>query len=118
MRIKLAEEQGLKRDVIKVLGVGGAGCNAINRMVEAGLEGAELIAANSDAQVLRSCQAHVCIQLGENLTKGKGVGGDQLDALQARLDHPVDGVAAGAAHAHHLDDGALLVELLGKLDPH
>ena len=53
MRIQLSEEFDEKRAVIKVLGVGGAGCNAINRMVEAGLEGVELIAANSDAQVLR-----------------------------------------------------------------
>src|SRR3970282_1299127 len=60
----------------KVVGVGGAGCNAINRMVEAGLAGVELAAANSDVQVLRKCQAHVCIQLGEKLARGLGVGGD------------------------------------------
>jgi cell division protein FtsZ len=86
MRIQLAEEFDEKRAVIKVLGVGGAGCNAINRMVEAGLEGVELIAANTDAQVLRRCQAHVCIQLGETLTRGLGVGGDAEKGRKAALE--------------------------------
>lgn len=86
MRIQLAEEMEEKRAVIKVLGVGGAGCNAINRMVEAGLEGVELIAANSDAQVLRSCRAHVCVQLGETVTKGLGVGGDPSRGKEAALE--------------------------------
>lgn len=86
MRIQLAEELDEKRAVIKVLGVGGAGCNAINRMVEAGLEGVELIAANSDAQVLRRCSAHVCVQLGETLTRGLGVGGDSSKGRAAALE--------------------------------
>ena len=68
------------------MGVGGAGCNAINRMVEAGLEGVELAAANSDAQVLRKCQAHICIQLGEQLTRGLGVGGDAAKGRAAALE--------------------------------
>lgn len=66
--------------------MGGAGCNAINRMVEAGLEGVELIAANSDAQVLRRCSAHVCVQLGETLTRGLGVGGDSSKGRAAALE--------------------------------
>ena len=86
LRIQLAEELDEKRAVIKVLGVGGAGCNAINRMVEAGLEGVELIAANSDAQVLRRCSAHVCVQLGETLTRGLGVGGDSARGRAAALE--------------------------------
>jgi cell division protein FtsZ len=86
MRIQLVEEQDEKRAVIKVLGVGGAGCNAINRMAVAGLEGVELIAANSDAQVLRRCQAQVCIQLGEELTRGLGVGGDSAKGRAAALE--------------------------------
>jgi cell division protein FtsZ len=86
MRIQLAEEVDEKRAVIKVLGVGGAGCNAINRMVEAGLEGVELIATNSDAQVLRRCNAHVCVQLGETLTRGLGVGGDSAKGRAAALE--------------------------------
>ncbi len=86
MRIQLAEDFDEKRTVIKVVGVGGAGCNAINRMVEAGLAGVELAAANSDAQVLRECQAHVCIQLGEKLTRGLGVGGDAAMGRAAALE--------------------------------
>jgi cell division protein FtsZ len=86
MRIQLAEDFDEKRAVIKVLGVGGAGCNAVNRMVEAGLEGVELIAANTDAQVLRRCQAHVCVQLGETITRGLGVGGDSEKGRKAALE--------------------------------
>jgi len=86
LRIQLAEDFDEKRTVIKVVGVGGAGCNAINRMVEAGLAGVELAAANSDAQVLRECQAHVCIQLGEKLTRGLGVGGDAAMGRAAALE--------------------------------
>lgn len=86
MRIQLVEELDEKRAVIKVLGVGGAGCNAVNRMASAGLEGVELIASNSDAQSLLSCQAHVRVQLGETLTKGLGVGGDPLRGREAALE--------------------------------
>lgn len=86
MRVILSEQRDEKRAVIKVLGVGGGGCNAINRMVEAGLDGVELIAANSDAQVLNKCAAHVCIQLGETKTKGLGVGGDPGKGRDAALE--------------------------------
>ncbi len=86
MRIQLAEDFDEKRTIIKVVGVGGAGCNAINRMVEAGLEGVELIAANSDSQVLRKCQAHVNIQLGEQSARGLGVGGDASKGRAAALE--------------------------------
>jgi cell division protein FtsZ len=86
MRIQLSEEYDSKRAVIKVLGVGGAGCNAVKRMVEAGLDGVELIAANSDAQVLRLSQANVCVQLGETLTRGLGVGGDAEKGKKAALE--------------------------------
>jgi len=86
MRIQLSEEYDSKRAVIKVLGVGGAGCNAVKRMVESGLDGVELIAANSDAQVLRLSQANVCIQLGETLTRGLGVGGDAEKGKRAALE--------------------------------
>jgi cell division protein FtsZ len=86
VRIQLSEPLDEKRAVIKVVGVGGAGCNAINRMVEAGLEGVELVAANSDAQVLRRCAAHVCVQLGEQLTRGLGVGGDSAKGRASALE--------------------------------
>ncbi|MFN8122031.1 MAG: cell division protein FtsZ [Thermoleophilia bacterium] len=62
--------------VIRVVGVGGAGCNAINRMVEAGLRGVEFVAINTDRQALDSCDADVAIPVGVELTRGRGTGGD------------------------------------------
>lgn len=59
---------------IKVIGVGGGGNNAINRMVEAGLRGVEFVAINTDAQALDHCQAQEKIQAGNKLTKGLGAG--------------------------------------------
>ena len=61
---------------IKVIGVGGAGCNAINRMVQYGLRGVEFIAINTDKQALYLAKAPVKIQIGEKLTKGLGAGAD------------------------------------------
>ena len=61
---------------IKVIGLGGGGCNAITRMVQEGIQGVELIAMNTDAQALAITEAPTRIQLGEKLTKGLGVGGD------------------------------------------
>ena len=62
--------------VLKVLGLGGGGQNAVDRMVELGLKGIEFIAANSDAQVLHNSLASVKIQLGPKKTRGLGAGGD------------------------------------------
>ena len=59
---------------IKVIGLGGGGGNAINRMVESGVKGVEFIAANTDLQVLNSSKADVKIQIGSNLTDGLGAG--------------------------------------------
>ena len=64
------------RAVIKVIGVGGGGGNAVNRMIEAGVTGVEFIAANTDAQVLELSKAPVKIQLGSERTGGLGCGGD------------------------------------------
>ncbi len=61
---------------IKVVGVGGGGNNAINRMIEAGLKGVEFVAVNTDAQSLHLSQAEKVIQVGEKLTKGLGAGAD------------------------------------------
>jgi len=62
--------------VIKVVGVGGGGNNAINRMISAGLKGVEFIGVNTDAQALRLCQAEQKVQIGAKLTKGLGAGGN------------------------------------------
>ncbi|MGL4608901.1 MAG: cell division protein FtsZ [Trueperaceae bacterium] len=60
--------------IIRVIGLGGGGNNAVNRMIEAGLQGVEFIAANTDAQVLATNLADTRIQLGDHLTKGLGAG--------------------------------------------
>ncbi len=86
MKIQISEDFKESRVVIKIIGVGGAGGNAVNRMVEAGLKGVELIAANSDAQDLRRSRALTRIQIGETLTKGLGVGGDSAKGRAAALE--------------------------------
>jgi len=62
--------------VIKVVGTGGGGSNAVNRMVDAGLAGVEFIAVNTDAQVLLMSDAHVKIHIGSRVTRGLGAGAD------------------------------------------
>lgn len=64
--------------VIKVIGVGGGGNNALDRMIEANLSGAHYIAVNTDAQVLEMCHAETKIQIGKKLTKGYGAGADPI----------------------------------------
>ena len=61
---------------IKVIGVGGAGCNAINRMVQYGLRGVEFVAVNTDKQALYLSKAENKVQIGEKLTRGLGAGAD------------------------------------------
>ncbi len=68
------EKEEERLTTLKVLGVGGAGGNAINRMIESGLKGVEFIALNTDAQDLRRSKAGTKVQLGMNLTKGLGAG--------------------------------------------
>ncbi|MDC3933710.1 cell division protein FtsZ, partial [Pseudomonas aeruginosa] len=60
--------------VIKVIGVGGGGGNAVNRMIEEGVSGVDFIVANTDVQALRSSKADTVIQLGPKLTRGLGAG--------------------------------------------
>jgi cell division protein FtsZ len=62
--------------VIKVVGVGGGGTNAVNRMVDAGLSGVEFIAVNTDAQALMMCDADVKLHIGSDATRGLGAGAD------------------------------------------
>jgi len=71
---------------IKVIGVGGGGSNAVNRMVEVGLTGVEFIVANTDAQALDYSRATVKLQLGQKLTKGLGAGADPNIGRQAALE--------------------------------
>src|SRR5665811_56493 len=81
--------------VIRIVGVGGAGTNAVNRMLEAGLEGVEFIAVNTDVQALQMCEADHKLRIGRELTKGLGGGSDP-------------DVGSQAAHAAYDDIKALL----------
>lgn len=71
---------------IKVIGIGGGGGNAINRMIEANIEGVEFIAVNTDLQALQTNLAPIKIQIGAQLTKGLGSGGNPEIGRQAALD--------------------------------
>lgn len=85
LRLTLAEPANAGAR-IKVIGVGGGGSNAVNRMVRAGLEGVEFIVANTDRQALEQNAAPVKIQIGAKLTKGLGAGADPNIGRQAALE--------------------------------
>ncbi|GIG54293.1 cell division protein FtsZ [Demequina activiva] len=72
---------------IKVVGVGGGGVNAVNRMIDVGLKGAEFIAINTDAQALLMSDADVKLDIGRELTRGLGAGADPEVGRQAAQDH-------------------------------
>ena len=76
--------------VIKVVGVGGGGVNAVNRMIDAGLRGVEFIAINTDAQALLLSDAEVKIDIGRELTRGLGAGSDPDVGREAAEDHRQD----------------------------
>ena len=73
--------------VIKVVGVGGGGTNAVNRMVDAGLTGVEFVAVNTDAQALLMSDADVKLDVGRELTRGLGAGADPDVGCKAAEDH-------------------------------
>jgi cell division protein FtsZ len=85
IRMSFSEDnqQGAK---IKVIGVGGGGCNAVNRMIRAKVEGVEFIAANTDLQALKMSQAPIKLQLGGKLTKGLGAGANPEVGRKAALE--------------------------------
>lgn len=95
IKLELPEVMDLKPR-IAVIGIGGAGCNAINNMIATGLEGVEFIAANTDAQALAASSAEHCIQLGVDLTEGLGAGAkpeigreaaeEAIDEIRARIE--------------------------------
>src|SRR5687767_8126234 len=85
LRLKL-DEEGRTGARIKVVGVGGGGSNAVNRMVTAGLDGVEFIVANTDLQAIRMNPAPVKLQIGSKLTKGLGAGADPNVGRQAALE--------------------------------
>ena len=73
---------------IKVIGVGGGGSNAVNRMIEAGIEGIEFLVANTDLQALKRSKAPIKIQLGSKLTKGLAPAPTQMLEKKPRLKTP------------------------------
>ena len=85
--IVLENEPSMVKPLIKVIGIGGAGGNAVNSMIEAGFDGIEFIAANTDAQALNNSKADQKIQLGTKSTKGLGTGANpQLGRRAAEED--------------------------------
>jgi len=84
--IRMSFSEELQPAKIKVIGVGGGGCNAVNRMIRAKVEGVEFIAANTDLQALKLSQAPVKLQLGAKLTKGLGAGANPEIGRKAALE--------------------------------
>src|SRR3954467_8591411 len=81
--MSMRDQSGSYLAVLKVIGVGGGGTNAVNRMVESGLSGVEFIAVNTDAQALLMTDADVKIHIGSKATRGLGAGADPAVGLAA-----------------------------------
>ncbi len=79
--------QESKSSIIKVIGVGGGGCNAVNHMLEEGIEGVDFLICNTDAQALRNSKVPIRIQLGVTLTEGRGAGNLPLQGEQAAIEN-------------------------------
>ena len=92
MPFRMAESEGIA--VVKVIGVGGGGGNAINTMVTNRLQGVEFIVANTDKQALNLSKADICLQIGPGITKGLGAGADPETGAQAALESLEDLKAA------------------------
>jgi len=86
LRIQLGEDQRRLGARIKVIGVGGGGSNAVNRMVRSGFPGVEFIVANTDVQALQMSEAPLKVQLGSKLTRGLGAGADPRTGRAAALE--------------------------------
>ena len=71
-----SKDKGLSQAKIKVIGLGGGGCNAVGRMVREGVKGADFMAVNTDSQALTLAETPIKLQIGDKLTRGLGVGGD------------------------------------------
>ncbi len=84
--IRMSFSEELQPAKIKVIGVGGGGCNAVNRMIRAKVEGVEFITANTDLQALKMSQAPIKLQLGAKLTKGLGAGANPEIGRKAALE--------------------------------
>src|SRR3979411_1337314 len=86
-KIRISFNEEARNDAkIKVIGVGGGGNNAVNRMIDAGMEGIEFVVANTDLQALRMSRAPMKIQLGVKLTNGLGAGANPEVGRKAALE--------------------------------
>jgi cell division protein FtsZ len=121
------DQSGNYLAVIKVVGIGGGGTNAVNRMVDAGLSGVEFIAVNTDAQALMMCDADVKIHIGAKVTRGLGAGADPVvghaAAQESRdeLKEALKGadmvfITAGEGGGTGTGGAPILAELAGELD--
>lgn len=128
VQIKFSEDFNEQPAKIKVIGLGGAGGNAVNRMIEAGLSHVEFIAANTDSQALRRNRAPVRLQLGEQITKGLGVGGNPALGRQAteesrdRLREVLTGsdmvfITAGMGGGTGTGSAPLVAKIAREIDP-
>ena len=79
-------ESAAPNAVIKVIGVGGGGGNAVSHMLGANIEGVEFVCANTDSQAMKACPARTVLQLGQNVTKGLGAGANPEVGRQAALE--------------------------------
>src|SRR5262245_29761948 len=93
-------EPGTKPRIVAI-GVGGAGGNAVNNMIAAGLSGVKFIVANTDVQALAASRTEHRIQLGNNLTEGLGAG-SKPEIGEAAAEEAIDEIAAHIADAHML----------------
>jgi cell division protein FtsZ len=100
IRLQLPKVTDLKPR-ITVMGVGGAGGNAVNNMIAAGLQGVDFVVANTDAQALAASSAEHRIQLGTNLTEGMGAG-SKPEIGEAAAEEAIDDIRAQIAGSHML----------------
>src|SRR2546423_4003684 len=123
----MRDQSGNYLAVVKVVGIGGGGTNAVNRMVDAGLSGVEFIAVNTDAQALLMCDADVKIHIGAKVTRGLGAGADpavgQAAAHESRdeLKEALKGadmgfITAGEGGGTGAGGAPVLAELARELD--
>ncbi|TXH23751.1 MAG: cell division protein FtsZ [Elusimicrobia bacterium] len=128
VQIKFSEDFNEQPALIKVIGLGGAGGNAVNRMIESGLSHVEFIAANTDSQALRRNRAPIRLQLGERITKGLGVGGNPVLGRQAteesrdRIREVLTGadmvfVTAGMGGGTGTGSAPVVAQIARELDP-
>ncbi len=86
IRFRLEDTPSINGANIKVIGIGGGGGNAVNRMIEAGIEGVQFLVANTDLQALKRSEAPIKLQIGDKLTKGLGAGGNPTVGRESALE--------------------------------